>query len=199
MQICLLCHSDVWRWCKLSLLKITTQMHRLFKIWQRGLALAAGLFRWTNWKPKWVWCTVSATCEWKCKHSLVLLRLRFIPLKRKCCISRGSKWTISIFPLCRSGFRTVELVIRNTLAPVLPLQLWWPHFLLVNWHHPWWMICSTQPIFHPMHRSSRHLLIWMVKTWKHINVFHTRCKTNAVNLFFQITANFCIFQWNYIS
>lgn len=90
-------------------------------------------------------------------------------------ISTGLKWTLFIF-LCRFGSRTVELVIRNTSAPILPQQPWWPHCLLVNWHRPWWTICNTRPIFHLNHRSSQHLPIWMVKTWKCFNVFQTSCK-----------------------
>lgn len=76
----------------------------------------------------------------------------------------SSKWTISLSILLpsRFGFRTVELVKRNTLARILLPLPWWHHLLLVSWHHLLWRICNTQPIFPQMHRSSLHWLIWMV-------------------------------------
>lgn len=118
--------------------------------------------RWTCWTLRGTTCTnthISGT-----DHALC-----HISEKENCCGSSrhhfsSSKWTISppLPPPSRFGFRTVELVKRNISARILLPLPWWHRLLLVSWHHLWWRICNTQPIFPQMHRSLLHWLIWMV-------------------------------------
>lgn len=82
----------------------------------------------------------------------------------------------SIVPAFRFGFRTVELVKRNTSAHILPPP-WWHRSLRVRWHHLWWRICNTPPIFPQTHPSSLHWLIWMVRN------MYTTCITVLTKIY----------------